>query len=782
MATLGQTLALTFTLTNMRGAHTLPAKTLITFSDTLPIGLSNVRISTQWNSGWVFTPYGHTSPLILRGTYRSAKPLPAGQRLPRIVLFASLNAQAGKRLSNTMTIHVAGDHNPSNNTVISTIHVVVPGLPLAPFTSTVTPTDTSATIQTATPIGTLTATSTVTPTSAGIVVPTITPTGTALVSAPDLSLSITHSGSLHNTVGKILTYTLSMHNGGAAITKQHAIAITNIIPLGLKNVYAHGNGWRVFVSDTTSPVVIQATYTGKYPIKEGMNLAPIFIQGLLDRDAIPSITTTANVATPGDSNPANNTDTDTIFVDQVISPTATPTVVSAIIPTVRPTMTTSPTGSPTVISSSGGQPTATPELTALPTPTATPLPSHILVPTPLPASQPISQPTPQPTPQPTSQPTPQPMMTPARLQLSLERSDALPDGHYVVGQSISYHLSVTNLAGSQNQMIRLLDIVSLGLRNLTISGTNWTFDASSNIGPAVFAATFNGPYPIAAGTVLPTVTLSGILTSAALPQLSTAVTVLSSNSLAGTQPMVVDTIEIQATSVPPVSPVHPTPIVATVKPAVQATPTPMEAVSASPTVVASLEGTVVSSLPVTPTMIHISSEASSKESRPALSLTSTTLYWDYAAVGHLISFELRAANAAGAGTIVRPDTIALDAVIPLGLSHIQTIGNDWKVTVSDTISPVVIHAQYIGKRAIGPGVALAPIIITGQLTADAFPILTSTATITVPHNSDAANHTAFATLLIQSASQNRQGMPIHPDYDHTQDIARTAARKTFLPL
>jgi uncharacterized repeat protein (TIGR01451 family) len=120
------------------------------------------------------------------------------------------------------------------------------------------------------------------------------PTPTTL--PPDLTLTKVASGAF--TVGQPASYTLTVRNTGGGPTTG-PITITDVVPTGLTVTGTSGNGW-------TCSVVGQAvTCSHPGPLPPNGTLA-LTIAVTPTAAAVPSVTNTASVATPGDSNPGNN--------------------------------------------------------------------------------------------------------------------------------------------------------------------------------------------------------------------------------------------------------------------------------------------------------------------------------------------------------------------------------------------------------------------------------------------------------------------------------------------
>ncbi len=115
-----------------------------------------------------------------------------------------------------------------------------------------------------------------------------------------------------------------------------------------------------------------------------------------------------------------------------------------------------------------------------------------------------------------------------------------------VGQSITYNLVIMNLpsAGPEttSNSIIVTDVIPLGLGKITASGFNWTIALTAAVSPATLTATYSGTYPIAAGTVLPPIALSGTLTDAAVPTFTNTASVVASAALSSPLTTAVDTV------------------------------------------------------------------------------------------------------------------------------------------------------------------------------------------------------------------------------------------------
>ncbi len=98
-------------------------------------------------------------------------------------------------------------------------------------------------------------------------------------------------------VGDKVNYSVVVSNdpAGGPITTPGSFSVSYVMPLGLSEVEVKGDNWHFLVSDRTSPLQITAEYTGTFPIEPGTNLPAISITGTLNKDAVPSLTTTTAI-------------------------------------------------------------------------------------------------------------------------------------------------------------------------------------------------------------------------------------------------------------------------------------------------------------------------------------------------------------------------------------------------------------------------------------------------------------------------------------------------------
>jgi uncharacterized repeat protein (TIGR01451 family) len=120
--------------------------------------------------------------------------------------------------------------------------------------------------------------------------------GTPPPPPPDLALSKSHMGDF--TVGINGVYTLTVTNDGTGATTG-TITVTDTLPAGLTFVSGAGAGWACAAMGQS------VTCTNPGPLAPAARSTITLTVGV-DAVAVPGVTNTARVATPGDANPAND--------------------------------------------------------------------------------------------------------------------------------------------------------------------------------------------------------------------------------------------------------------------------------------------------------------------------------------------------------------------------------------------------------------------------------------------------------------------------------------------
>ena len=134
--------------------------------------------------------------------------------------------------------------------------------------------------------------------------------------------------------------------------------------------------------------------------------------------------------------------------------------------------------------------------------------------------------------------------------------------------------------------------------------------------------------------------------------------------------------------------------------------------------------------------------------KPDLAITLTHDEGNHYQSGQKIVYQLNVQDMATAGPVTVPGTIVVTFVIPVGLRHIQVVGYDWNVISSSDMSPTLTTATYFGPYPVQPGQALPPLFVSGQLTEDASPDLTTTAVVGALNDADPANNIAYDTVFV----------------------------------
>lgn len=371
--TVGSTHAFSLTVSNV---GTLATTGPVTVTDVLPTGLT---YNAAAGSGWSCSNAGVTV------TCTNAGPIAVGASTT-ITLTVSVAAAAFPAVTNSASVSTAGDANAGNDIASDPVTVTAPDLAIvkaatsafvvgsnATYSLTVNNASATATTGTITVTDVLPsgltfisaagsgwscshAAGTVSCTTPGPVVgnatlPAVTlsvavgagavpsASNTASVSTPgdlnaandastvstpvttapviDLAIAKSHSGTF--TVGSNGVYSIAVRNAGSTATTG-AITVTDNLPAGLSFVSGSGSAW------SCSAAGAAVTCTNAGPLAPGATTVITLTVGV-SASAIPSVTNTATVATPGDATAANNSASDPTSVaspiDLAIVKTAT---------------------------------------------------------------------------------------------------------------------------------------------------------------------------------------------------------------------------------------------------------------------------------------------------------------------------------------------------------------------------------------------------------------------------------------------------------------------------
>ncbi len=104
------------------------------------------------------------------------------------------------------------------------------------------------------------------------------------------------------------------------------------------------------------------------------------------------------------------------------------------------------------------------------------------------------------------------------------------------------------------------------------------------------------------------------------------------------------------------------------------------------------------------------------------------------------------------GATIRPGIpITFTDSIPAGLSQIRAKGSHWNTKVSSKVGPSLVTGTYKGSYPIGPGATLPAVIIEGTINHYASNVLTNSASVSVPGNTDLAHSKAVVSDNIKPA-------------------------------
>ncbi|GCE09704.1 S53 family peptidase [Dictyobacter aurantiacus] len=310
------------------------------------------------------------------------------------------------------------------------------------------------------------------------------------------------------------------------------------------------------------------------------------------------------------------------------------------------------------------------------------------------------------TPTPTPTPTPQPLP-----DFTIQQIHA--GGVYLgIGQTLTDQIRISSVptAGPVGlpSLIRMVAVLPVGLKNVTVSGTRWTISSTGATSPVLISAVYVGAYPVAAGTTLPTIRISGTVTGAAGVAITdTAVVQVAGDSRASNN-LATDTFVTTALSVP-------------------ITPLP------TPTTI------LTTPIPLTPQALP----TNLPNLRFQLSHNGTTFY-----AGQRVTSTLTVSNAGNQTFNTGSQILRFTGVIPIGLSNVSISGTNWQMTATSQTSPLLLFATYTGITQLEPGQSLPPVSITGTLTTAGAPSITNTIYLSVDKDSYPQNNFTMDTISI----------------------------------
>jgi hypothetical protein len=115
-----------------------------------------------------------------------------------------------------------------------------------------------------------------------------------------------------------------------------------------------------------------------------------------------------------------------------------------------------------------------------------------------------------------------------------------------------------------------------------------------------------------------------------------------------------------------------------------------------------------------------------------------------------VTYTLTMRSATHAGTIHSGVPITLMDILPQGLSNVSANGNHWNTQVGFKYTRFEVSGTYKGNYPIAPGATLPIVTIKGTITRDASNVITNTALVNVPGNTDKAHGQAVINNNIKS--------------------------------
>ncbi len=393
-------------------------------------------------------------------------------------------------------------------------------------------------------------------------------------------------------------------------------------------------------------------------------------------------------------------------------------------------------------------------------------------------------------------------------------------GPYEIGQNVSFTIAVNNSAGSGPILsgpLTITDQVPAGLTNPVLTGSDWTAvsPSISASGVTTVSATYDGTFPIPAGTTLPALTMTGQLTHAAGAILTNPVNVgapgvSSSANTTATQtvPVIVGpnlslvitpqttcgNINDQLSYTLAVNNAANAGVVPANIPVTLTLNLPPELSSVSTSAASDWQGLGPVSGSTTTLTYTSSNPIAPGESLPVISLigqfttptiTGVILTGAVSTAGdtdtgseagtgmigvcrpdlaiaktHLESGPFQIGDAVnfllavtnvGKGSVLSNEPIVVTDHIPSGFSSVQASGLDWYVTVLNN----TVIAVYTGSYPVDPDISLPNIIVSGQLTSDSHPTLTNTATVITPRDKNPGNNISTERIIVQAAPDLR---------------------------
>jgi uncharacterized repeat protein (TIGR01451 family) len=158
-------------------------------------------------------------------------------------------------------------------------------------------------------------------------------------------------------------------------------------------------------------------------------------------------------------------------------------------------------------------------------------------------------------------------------------------------------------------------------------------------------------------------------------------------------------------------------------------------------------------LPMVAAYAH-GAEPEKRTGRPGLFISESHVGGDHFQVGDDVTFIIVVGNNSHASPIT--STITVSDYVPAGIRNLRVSGHNWNIAMSDTKSPTVITAKYLGNDSVHGGEILPAIKISGKLTKDAIPHFTSLARVHTECACDTSNHKAIDTIFIEKEGHSQE--------------------------
>ncbi len=651
----GQKVTYHLAVCNLGAGPTLGASSLIFV---LPPGFENMSLTSS-DSNWSFDPPNpSSSPITITGIYKAAIAAASGTTptcVGTVDVSGTLNSQAAPILDTPVQISVPADTNQANDRDSNSV---------------------------------------------------------SLISGPDLTNELTNAGNSLVQPGDTLTFSDKICNaaGSGQVLQGSPVNATITVPKGFTNVTATDTAdWKFSVDTATSPSLVTATYRGvALPLNGGDCLATFSFTGNVATDASGALTLSSEVATPSDSDPADNVSTNAVTVvlpdlsikqthdggdafqfGQQVTYHLEVCNVGSGATTVGTTVTfTIPTGYDNLAATSQetGWQIAVDHTTSPATVTATyagQLARNVCLNTidvtgtltTAAADQVTTQATVATTGDSDSSNNSDSntISTPPTPDLTISKTHE-GGNSFTVGNTMTYKLTVENKpdAGNTTGVITVTDQIPAGFENLKVTtpvGSGWTASLDHTTSPATLTATnhqvLHGDGVLAAITVSGRLTKAGVGSGKVRDTLANTAIVATAGDNNALNDSSTDTIEVGL--------------------------------------------------------------------QPTLSLLKdhrgTASYF----VGQKITYLLRVSSDKNAGPVFGDNQLSVTDAIPVGLTDVSAKGKDWKVVVNVKNGRATVSATYSGSFQIAPGTTLSDIEITGKLTAQAVGTFRNAAVLKFPY-------------------------------------------------